>query len=59
MKFMQPPVTFIQIQCVSCNNTSATQTDCLMFGLDKDGQVWEKGLQDKVWTKTPMDKEKQ
>lgn len=45
---------FIQIQCVSCNNTATTQTDCLMFALDSDGQVWEKRLQDKVWTKTPI-----
>lgn len=47
---------FIQIQCVGCNNTATTQTDCLMFALDSDGQVWEKRLQDKVWTKTPMER---
>lgn len=27
-----------------------------MFALDSDGQVWEKRLQDKVWTKTPMER---
>ena len=45
---------FKEIQCVSVKNTSVTQTDCLMFGLDEYGQMWEKRLQDSTWTRTPM-----
>jgi len=29
-------------------------TDCIMFGLDEYGQVWEKRLQDSKWQKTKM-----
>ena len=45
---------FRQISCVPCANTSFTQTDCIMFGLDEYGQVWEKRLQDSKWQKTKM-----
>jgi len=45
---------FRQISCVPCANTSFTQTDCIMFGLDEYGQVWEKRLQDSKWRKAKM-----
>ena len=45
---------FRQISCAPCAKASFTQTDCIMFGLDERGQVWQKRLQDSKWRKAKM-----
>lgn len=47
-------LSFIQIQCVPVANTSTTQCNVIMYGLDSQGKVWVKTDRDKEWKQESM-----
>ena len=51
---MKKEVRFIQIQASPIENVQETQTVLMLYGLDADGVVWSKRIQDTEWRRESM-----
>lgn len=47
-------VEFVQITTTGVQNTSQTQCDYVLHGLDKSGRVWEQRNTDQIWRPLAM-----
>ena len=47
-------VEFVQITATGVQNTSQTQCDYVLHGLDKSGRVWEQRNTDQIWRPLAM-----